>query len=456
MNISGKTVAAVLLAASLAVTRVSAQTISYSVKDLEGNVIMEQESGALHVPASNLKLVTTGCALHKLGSSYHFTTTLSTDGTIEDGILKGNLYIVGGCDPCVGESYFPHWLDILRKAGIGAIDGDIVGDGGAWPWEIGAGSWSYEDSGTYYGCGADALCFYKNTIDFAVEPSQTGTPVSITQLYPQTPWLNFQNRSVTGPEGSGNSLYLFTTDLAPYSRMSGSYAVDKKPKTEHFANKYGALTCAYYFYTFLRNSGMDVSGMYTDGHADGGLKTIGTYPSAPLAAIVRETNLNSDNFFAEAIFRATGRTATAWQPADSCIAAEHRILKDLLGYAPDIKIADGCGLSRENLLSTDFMTDFLLAITASPAFRPFLASLPKPGEGTLYNLVASKRFVLKSGSMGGVLCYSGYILDNLGAPVATVSIMLCGSTASQNTLRKTLEPLLSKILAATPTRQNNL
>ncbi|MBP5425132.1 MAG: D-alanyl-D-alanine carboxypeptidase, partial [Prevotella sp.] len=51
------------------------------------------------VPASNMKLLTTGLALLNLGADWQFRTTLSYSGTINDGVLEGDLYSVGGGDP---------------------------------------------------------------------------------------------------------------------------------------------------------------------------------------------------------------------------------------------------------------------------------------------------------------------------------------------------------------------
>ena len=56
------------------------------------------------VPASNVKLLTTGMALHTLGADYRFETKLAYSGTLEDGVLKGDLYILGGETPRPGPA----------------------------------------------------------------------------------------------------------------------------------------------------------------------------------------------------------------------------------------------------------------------------------------------------------------------------------------------------------------
>src|SRR5690606_40584093 len=49
-------------------------------------------------PASVWKLFTTTAALKILGSEFRFRTILAYDGKLENGILSGNVYIIGGGD----------------------------------------------------------------------------------------------------------------------------------------------------------------------------------------------------------------------------------------------------------------------------------------------------------------------------------------------------------------------
>ena len=61
-----------------------------------GGSVAEYNSRIRMMPASNAKVFTTGLALNELGSGYRFRTRLAYSGSIEDGVLKGDLYIVGG------------------------------------------------------------------------------------------------------------------------------------------------------------------------------------------------------------------------------------------------------------------------------------------------------------------------------------------------------------------------
>ena len=117
----------------------SGATVGVSVRDASGKEIVALHSGQRMIPASNMKLITTGAALHSLGPDYTFKTAIGYTGEIVDGTLKGDIYIIGGGDPTLGapeKDYgnlpFAQWLSILRKAGINTVDGRIIGDSRLW------------------------------------------------------------------------------------------------------------------------------------------------------------------------------------------------------------------------------------------------------------------------------------------------------------------------------------
>ena len=450
--------------------------VGVMVQDAAGHVLASREPGRRMVPASNLKLVTTGTALHALGPDFRFETGIGYTGTVEDGTLHGDVYIIGGGDPTLGvtdtvavkpDALFWRWKSMLKDAGISRIDGRIIGDGRAYEGHLENTTWGYDDTGTYYGAGCNALSYYENAVDYQVSAGVEGEPVKVSQRFPETPWIHFSNHTSTGPAGTGNSLYLYTTDLAPYAELRGTYSLDRKPKVEHFANKYGALTCAYYFWQNLRDTGWDISGGYADidrggyvrgadfvpAYKAGTPQVLGQSTSPVLSRIVRQTNVLSDNFYAEAIFRQMGEKASGIAVYDSCRVAVYDVLEDLMeSDLAGIRLEDGSGLSRLNSASPAFFVSFLRSMTRSRGFEAFLASFPQPGEGTLSTLLPKlpadqkSRIRVKSGSMDGVLCYSGYILDETGKPARIFSLMVNGATAKTAALRETLGDLIEAML----------
>ena len=442
-------------------------------KDASGKVLASHNSGTRLMPASNRKLITTGVALHALGPDFRFRTSLGYTGVLQaDGTLDGDVYIIGGGDPTIGtqdttialkaDALFWKWKTLLREKGIKRIHGRIIGDGTGMEGHLEHPSWEYDDMGTYYGTGGNALCFYENTIDMQVSATREGQQINLTQVYPETPWLHLTNFGVTGPEGSGNTLYLYTTDLAPYAEMRGVFGVDRQPKIESTSNKYGALSWAYSFWQNLRATGWEVTGGYAHVDRSGYIqgpdfvetdlpstpKVIGYTESPRLADIARITNERSDNFYAESMLRYMGEKATGIAEYDSCLVAESIVLKDLGLKMDQINLADGSGLSSRNWVTPEWMVNYLEAIQKSPSFDAFLASLPKPGEGTLASIrfPGSERVRMKSGSLSGTLCYSGYILDEKGKPAVTFSILTNSSLATTSQVRSVLMQMVRRLM----------
>src|SRR5579872_6958029 len=77
--------------------------------DGDGTVLIDEHGDTAVVPASCLKIVTTGAALFILGPESRFETILEYDGEIKENTLHGNLYIRGGGDPTLGSDRFVPW-----------------------------------------------------------------------------------------------------------------------------------------------------------------------------------------------------------------------------------------------------------------------------------------------------------------------------------------------------------
>lgn len=88
------------------------------------------------VPASTTKLLTTETALNLLGENYRWMTQLEYSGTVdENGVLNGNLYVVGSGDPSLGTnkagagSYrdiISDFIGGVSREGIKKVNGDII------------------------------------------------------------------------------------------------------------------------------------------------------------------------------------------------------------------------------------------------------------------------------------------------------------------------------------------
>jgi D-alanyl-D-alanine carboxypeptidase, serine-type, PBP4 family len=446
---------------------------------MNGDTVACWNSNTRMLPASNMKLITTGAAIHKLGPDFKYTTRIGYSGTINNGVLEGDIYIVGGGDPTIASKdsiaiprffLMSKWKAFMDNAGIKKENGRIIGDGRYFDGPLENDTWSYQDIGNSDGTGFDGLCFYENIQEFKATPgASVGAPVTTSIVFPITPWMSYGNFGRTSRAGTGDNLYFFPSEYAPYGEVRGSFAIDRNPRVEHFSNKFGAYTCAHYFCNYLRDKGIEVTEGVADVH--GGrirsslssqglgpyaakvddLKMIGGTDSPALKDIARECNLKSDNFYAETLLRTLGRKGHHSASYDSSYVALGEVFKSLGVSAGSVQISDGSGLSRHNYLSPEFIVSFLEAMMKSPHFDEYIGTIGVAGGRGYESKLASEkpdtrsRVHLKSGSMNGVRCFSGYIEPSTG----TRGEVIVFSLMTNNALVKAsqVDPLLDRIMA---------
>jgi len=424
------------------------------------DTLAQYNKGLKMVPASNMKLITTGLALTKLGPERRFVTTLAYSGELRDGVLDGDLYIVGGGDPTIGsstecadslEATFSRWKAILDEAGVRVVRGFIVGDPRFFKRPAQGMSWQAEDLGYYYGAGPAGLNFFENAMSFSVLPSAPGEAPRISPLYPDAPWMNYVNSAVTGPAGSSNTLYYINTEFGPFGEFQGSFPAGRKEYRLDCSNPFGSYTCAYFFHNYLLGNGIRVEGGFADISPSGvlrsdllfsdvgsravasrELKTLGHAFSPELRNIARDTNYQSDNFYAETFFNMFSQYLYGSADRDSSVLAANTFLEAMgLPTENNCKITDGSGLSRKNYVSPEFFVRFLKKMYNGPLRDCYLETLPSPGtKSTLKHRLGNvpeqlkSRVKMKSGSMNGVLCFSGYILPEDGDRSRTIFFSL--------------------------------
>ena len=451
--------------------------VGICIRTENGETIAQCNPKMMLVPASNMKLISTGAALHTLGGNYRYTTKIGHTGTIQDGTLEGDLYIIGGGDPTIGSpdsiafrlsTTFSQWEQFIRDAGIKNINGHIIGDG---RWAEGMAeeaSWSWQDIGTYYGTGVTGLMFYENMLSYMAAPGkEEGAPVEFKAHYPETPWMAIRNEAITGRAGIGDETYLYTSEFAPVAAIRGEYGLNRGKKRVDFSNKFPEYTLATYFEKHLKGKGISC----TKGAADFRLKqdlnikkaddsqitVIGSTQSPSLKKIAFSTNHISNNLFAETLLRTLGKELSGSASYDASRSAINSVLKKMgLDINMGLHIDDGSGLSRQNYVSADFLCRFLKAMMTSPSYEDFLYSLPHPGgNGSLkfnmknYPEELRNRIRVKSGSMNGIRCYSGYVLPRESSGKVIIFSILTGNcTASTWKVRQLLDKLMATIAEA--------
>lgn len=380
----------------------------YAVDTDTGQVLLNKNSSLSMTPASCMKIVSTGAALHILGPDYRFDTDLEYTGQIEEeGILNGHLYIRGGGDPCLGSDRITGnlswseqinaWADAVEKQGIRAIQGKVIGDASRWETAQAVPSWSWEDLGNYYGAGASALSFHENYYTLSLQPGvRVGTPAALLSLDPPLPQLALINEVQTGPKNSGDRACIFGSEFSTLQFIRGTIPAGVPSFTikgmipnpaEYTAN---ALTQE----LFLRGISVEQKAL-----EEKKLRTsFHTTHSPSLSEIVYLTNQHSINLYAEHLLKKIGEfvscegSTTAGTTAITNFWQSQGI--DLNGF----QMVDGSGLSRKNLITTQQLVEILLKMKASPYFDCFLDSLPQKNNSLR----------VKSGTMSLIKGYVGY------------------------------------------------
>lgn len=164
-----------------------------------------------------------------------------------------------------------------------------------------------------------------------------------------------------------------------------------------------------------------------------------THLSPSLAEVSRSLMHRSDNMFAEA----TLRLLTPAEPRKAALTTERSLLPQLASA----KIADGSGLSRHDAISPRQMAAVLTAMASN---TDYLSTFARVGsEGTVRSFMKGvpgrQNFILKSGSMTGVVCYCGYRLDPETRTPTHVIVVMVNQTYSPTETRQSIARLLSEI-----------
>ena len=400
--------------------------------DENGNTIAEWNSEMPLLTASTMKTISTGVGLNVLGKDFKYRTQVAYTGEIKDGVLNGDVVIIGGGDPTLGsadtiafsiDSIFGVWTKAIKDAGIARIEGNVVVDDSYFERELMPDSWSWGNFGASYGSAPSGLSFHENLQKFKLVPGKNvGDKVQVKAIYPQVPGLEIVNEMTTGEKGTGNRAGYYVQDMKCASQYVGTIGVDRGAVYETNSNRFPHLSCGFHFREYLVENGIDCLPEIIDAKyyaCDAPRTVVAETYSPELWEIVTVTNRVSNNMFAETILKTIGKELTGVGSYDSSFVALKRVLKDMGVNTTGFTQEDGSGLSRQNYVSPKFFCNYYGKMQESGIFAEFFNSLPVPGgPGTLKSVLKNEdqkikgRIHAKSGSLANVRCYAGYVQGN--------------------------------------------
>lgn len=369
------------------------------------------------LPASNQKLFTSATALDALGSTHRYETILHYDGAVTDSVMRGDLILEGSGDPTFGsvevqgDDPFKIWSNRLAEMGINRVEGRLIGDDDAFDDRPYPPGWTVtyitRQKGRQMGTSAGGLSYRDNVVPLKIRATRPGARPSV-EVNPKGV-VSIDNQAITSSRWRGSTLQInraFSTNEliltgSVAQSYSGTFAVPVSNPTEFALESFRQRLQEVGIQTDLTL--VDIDSL--DEHVDHGSPLFVTH-SQPLAEIVAVMNKESNNFYAEQVFRSYG-----W--GGSARGASKRTKSFLQRAGVDTRkllVKDGSGLSRKDLVTPQAMVKLLSYMTEHEEQDAFLTSLPYGGE---YNTTLDDRLhrtdvKAKTGSLKFVRALSGY------------------------------------------------
>ncbi len=437
-------------------------TIGFCAIDINKNQVFAQRNSIqAMIPASSMKVITTGSATAILGKNYTFKTYLEYSGSIKEGVLEGNLYIRGTGDPSlaspimdgvpVREELMKEFVDAVKKAGIKKIKGSIIGDASYFDDQIMISTWQWGDVGNHYGAGSCGLNYHDNLYYINFEKNGTlGAQPKISSTVPSIPGFEIDNRVTSAGSRSGDNAYVYAAPFGNNAIIRGTIPKGSGLFNIKAALPDPALSCATDMYNFLRSGGISVSGKTTTQRKYKEREertTFHTYKSPALSAICKHTNERSRNMYCETMLKLIGAKVKGLGSTENGIAAVSDFWRerglDMQGFF----MKDGCGLSARNGVSAKTFAEIMRKMYLDKkTFNDFYNQLAIAGlTGTLKNFCknssAQNNMRAKSGSMNRIRSYTGYVTIKSGKTLS-FSVIVNNYTCSGYMMKKKLETLL--------------
>jgi serine-type D-Ala-D-Ala carboxypeptidase/endopeptidase (penicillin-binding protein 4) len=342
--------------------------LGVTVVDPAGTTVFDRSGDHQLTPASTQKLLVAAAALVVLGPEHRYVTTVQAAAVPgADGVLHGDLVLVGSGDPALatpqfGAEVYPQrprtpleaLADQIVAAGVTRVTGGVLGDPSFFPHD----------------------------------PIPPGWPTRyLTEL--------------NGTYSAG-----LTVD-------AGRKMFVRNGKLQAEAAPDPAAEAAAALYTLLGHRGVQIDGgvSSTTGIAAG--VPLATVHSPPMRELLRHTVQRSDNHMADAIFRTLGAVAGdgTWAGAQAALRAALSPLN--LEWAGSVQV-DGSGLSRSDRLTPRMLVQLDRALSGSELvgeWEPLMAVTGHSGtlRLRLRGTVAHQAMRGKTGLLQDVRALSGAV-----------------------------------------------
>ncbi len=434
-----------------------------------GEVLYSRNGDSPFIPASVTKLVSTAVALDRLGPDYTFTTHLRfpTAEIPADGVIRGDLQIIGGGDPTLGmaegaggRKVLGQWARRLRQQGVRQVVGHVVGVDDIFADEPLAPGWAWDDEQYHFSAESSGLTIHGGTVGYRIDENKNQRlRKNQIHLYPDNDYVQLHLRvssevqriEVERLRGSNHLMVKVPQSMKRNPLLSGRVTVTGT--TEWTA----AL-----FLQALEEQGIEVVGKAVDSDylrdyrpADG---LVWTHHSKPLREILPLANKRSINLVAEHLLRASGIARNS-EGAVTHSGSLGRGLSRVGSFLSKIGIkkhryemVDGSGLSRYNLLRPADLVKLLNYMERHPQGEHYRNSLSRAGkDGTLQwrfrDTPLEGRVWAKTGTLSSIRAIAGHLQSAAGKRI-TFAILVNNYPFGSRKIRNRIDQILLAVARA--------
>jgi D-alanyl-D-alanine carboxypeptidase/D-alanyl-D-alanine-endopeptidase (penicillin-binding protein 4) len=399
-------------------------------------------------PASNAKLVTAAAALRVLGGEHRFLTGLY--GRI-DGDAIAELVLRGDGDPSLRTPDLWVMAGELRAAGVRrvraiAVDQSFFDERYVPPaFEQQPGEWAP------FRAPVAAVSLNENTVLFSVRAAKEGGDAIVEVDPPGFVDLTGSVATTRAGDPEKVSVGLDPRGKRLAARLEGS--VPERGRLVRLARRVDdpRLLAGYALRAVLRQVGIEVGREVKLGGA-GEKALLVSHRSGSLSELLWALGKESDNFYAEMVFKAIGAEAKG-RPASSDAGAEavYRAIEELGVTEAGVVVKNGSGLFDANRTTPAATTALLRSILRDPHAGPeYIAQLSIGGvDGTLRHRFrdweATRAVRAKTGTLDAVAALSGYVLPPPGRAPVAFSVLVNGIPGKATEARTSMDRVVDAI-----------
>lgn len=407
--------------------------VSFIAKNLATQqIVADYRSQQLMLPASTQKVFTALAAKLVLPADFRFETALLTNGSVQNGVLKGDLIAKFSGDPDLTREQLFGLFNQLKQQGIQKIQGNLVLDTSVFTSHDKASGWVWNDLTVCFSAPPAAInidnnCFYANLN--ANQKVGELAKVDVPNAYPVQV---FSQAYVADKKEAGYcQLDVVVNDNNRYV-VKGCLAQQSKPFGLSFAVQDPTAYGAAVIQANLKRLGIGLTGQVKQSSQAQRGKVLATHFSAPLDQLLKKMMKKSDNQIADALFRTLAyqqyqRSATF--PLASTALRNVLKSKANVNFEHSI-IVDGSGLSRHNYVSAETLLQALEYIAQDEQTLQLFQTFPIAGvDGTISGRSSvsqaplANNLIAKTGSLKGIYNLAGFMTNARGERIAFVQFI---------------------------------